>query len=181
MQEPSDPRVLEQITICPPDQIFVSPRVTAKCFFGCSCYAHNGGCPPYSLKPLEFIAVVGGYDSGILFVWRGASGPDQRDFQKFLLEQERFHFLERGKLFALSFHSGPCRACGIEDPTRCPVAIKKSFSACKALKKRRNSLEACGVDVWRTLAICKAKTKLRIWKRKEDVDKAVSVGILLLE
>lgn len=93
-----------------------------------------------------------------------------------MYEFEKEAFLN-GLHRAFSYIAGPCRICGncsaeeVEDPN------KFSKKDCKNQKKARPSMEACGIDVFKTVR--KAGYKIEVVKEEEECFK--SFGLLLLE
>lgn len=69
-------------------------------------------------------------------------GDDHTDVTRIAVTIEREAFLD-GWYKALALGSGPCRLCG-----RC--ALESGKRACRHPDKARPSMEACGIDVYRT-------------------------------
>jgi predicted metal-binding protein len=107
--------------------------VAAKCEFGCRNFGLCNTCPPRSLSPEKMRAVLGEYSRALLLV----GPPPLKEYQEHLLAMEQAAF-EAGFQEALAFSSGPCALC-----ETC------SLDACRCPSKKRPSLEACGVDVYR--------------------------------
>jgi len=116
-------------------EIAIEHWVRLKCRFGCARYGRSLCCPPTSPNEKEMGALISGYRHALLV--QGA--PPSHVFHEQLLTLERAVFLA-GYAEALAFGAGPCPVC----PT-CP-----EDGRCRFPEKARPSLEACGVDVYRT-------------------------------
>jgi predicted metal-binding protein len=117
------------------DLIAIEPWVRLKCQFGCSNYGRSLTCPPASLDEEKMRAVISRYRYALLV--QGV--PPSSSFHEKLLAVEKSVFLA-GYPEALAFGAGPCPVC-----TSCPEDRR-----CRFPEKARSSLEACGVDVYRT-------------------------------
>ncbi len=116
-------------------RIAVEPWVRLKCRFGCPNYGRSLSCPPASPDEEEMGALISRYRHALLV--QGA--PPSRLFHERLLAVEKALFLA-GYPEALAFGAGPCPVC-----LSCP-----QDGRCRFPEKARSSLEACGVDVYRT-------------------------------
>jgi len=117
------------------NQVFTGEWVRLKCQFGCDGYGQSLKCPPHSPPPATTRKALDDYDTAILL----HLPKDWRQMQKIVatLEQEAF-FMGYHKAFALG--AGPCSLCDTCDLTY----------PCKHHKEARPSMEACGIDVYRT-------------------------------
>ncbi len=116
-------------------EIEIEPWVRLKCRFGCDRYGRSLCCPPASPDEREMSAVISSYRYALLVEGTPPSGL----FHEQMLALERAVFLE-GYADALAFGAGPCPVCAA-----CPQG-----GPCRFPQKARPSLEACGVDVYRT-------------------------------
>jgi predicted metal-binding protein len=116
-------------------EIVVEPWVRLKCRFGCDLYGRSLCCPPASPDEQEMGALISRYRYAL--VVQGT--PPSDSFHEQLLALERAVFLA-GYPDALAFGAGPCTVC-----STCP-----EDGRCRFPGKARPSLEACGVDVYRT-------------------------------
>lgn len=149
------------------DLVAVGEWVRLKCRYGCRAYGRHLCCPPFAPTPGETRRVLAEYSHAVLvrFQIPAACGaaPEQaksnvRDgkmlLQRAVYELERKAFL-CGSYKALGMSSSPCHLC----PT-CVVEEKleknEDVGPLDALKCRhkeimRPSMEACGIDVFKTL------------------------------
>ncbi|MGO9020596.1 MAG: DUF2284 domain-containing protein [Syntrophobacteraceae bacterium] len=116
-------------------EIAIENWVRLKCRFGCPRYGRSLCCPPASPDEKEMVAVISGYRQALLV----QGTPPSHLFHEQLLALERAVFLA-GYAEALAFGAGPCPVC-----PSCP-----DDGSCRFPEKARPSLEACGVDVYRT-------------------------------
>jgi len=119
----------------PPSDVVTGEWVRLKCQFGCDGYGQSLKCPPHSPPPATTRKALDDYDTAILL----HLPKDWRQMQKIVatLESEAF-FMGYHKAFALG--AGPCSLCDTCDLTY----------PCKHHKEARPSMEACGIDVYRT-------------------------------
>jgi predicted metal-binding protein len=109
--------------------------VRLKCQFGCGGYNKRLTCPPFTPTPEETARAIACYTRAILI------HSDDNDVVNDVVPRlEREIFLS-GYFMALGFGSGPCRICD-----RCDIT-----SRCKYPYLARPSMEACGIDVFRTV------------------------------
>ncbi len=144
--------------VVPASYVVTAPWVRYKCQFGCDNYGLGRLCPPATPTPEETAAVVAGYRDALLVVCDVAPGEDRRarrrGFHRDLLVLERELFLA-GYYKALAFVSGPCNLCD-----ECDVS-----EPCQRPGEPRAAMEACGIDVFATLA--RAGYRLEV-ARSED-------------
>jgi len=120
-----------------PRSVVTGRWVRLKCQFGCGGFAQCLTCPPYSPEPEQTAAVLKEYRTALLI-----HGDDHTDVTRIAVVIERAAFLD-GWYRALALGSGPCRLC-----RRC--ALESGKRACRHAEKARPSMEACGIDVYRT-------------------------------
>ena len=156
--------------------IFVEDYVKQKCQYGCCRFARRFTCPPYAPTPDETRKILKNYKQGLLVEFTGMRNrEEQRDVHEIMYELEREAFLN-GLYRAFAYTAGPCKIC-----ENCPaekVENPNEFSKkdCKNPEKARPSMEACGIDVYRTAR--KAGYKINVAKEGECFK---SFGLLLLE
>lgn len=118
------------------DTIIVEPWVQWKCRFGCPRHGKSKTCPPFSPNYEETKNILGCYSTAVLI----EGEPPGRKFKEMLVKLENeANFLGYYKAFALG--AGPCplcNECNIDDP-------------CLSPSKARPSMEACGIDVFKTV------------------------------
>jgi len=162
--------------LIPTKDIFVEDYVRQKCQYGCDRFARRFTCPPYASTPDETRKILKNYNQGLLVEFTGMRNKEeQRDVHEIMYELEREAFLN-GLYGAFAYTAGPCRIC-----ESCPaekVENPNEFSKkdCKNPEKARPSMEACGIDVYRTAR--KAGYKINVAKEGECFK---SFGLLLLE
>ncbi len=114
--------------------IATAPWVRLKCQYGCGGYGSSLCCPPHTPTPSQTREVIDSYRKAVLFE------AGERDAKSIAVELEREIFLA-GCYKAFGLGSGPCRLC--ED---CDFD-----EGCRHPRKARPSMEACGIDVFRTV------------------------------
>ncbi len=116
--------------------VIIEPWVQLKCRYGCSRYGKFNTCPPFTPSYKETQELLNCYKTAILVEGQ----PPGREFKEMLLNIEhKANFAGFYKAFALS--AGPCPLCiecNIDEP-------------CVKPKDARPSMEACGIDVFRTV------------------------------
>jgi predicted metal-binding protein len=125
----------KEAKIISPKQVFTAEWVRRKCQYGCDGYGVHLTCPPYSPTPQETRRMLDEYDSAILI----HSPLEWIEITTIIIKLEREAFLS-GYYKAFGMGSGPCELC-----ERCD--LKKG---CKHAEQARPSMEACGIDVFRT-------------------------------
>ena len=122
-----------------PRSVITAEWVRMKCQFGCSGFGKSRCCPPHSPAPDVTRKVVDSYQKAILVHRRLPKGEKTRDFNQTLVKLEIKIFLD-GYYKAWSMGSGPCRLCKECDLT----------APCEHGLQARPSMEACGIDVFKT-------------------------------
>jgi predicted metal-binding protein len=117
-----------------PAAVVTAAWVREKCRFGCSGYGESAHCPPRSPAPHETRELLGDYSRALLV----QGEPPTASFHRQMLALERAAFLQ-GHTRALAFAAGPCRLCAECTP-----------DACSRPAEARPSMEAAGMDVYRT-------------------------------
>lgn len=175
------------------DTIVVADWVRFKCRYGCRAYGKHLCCPPYAPTPDEMRRVVAEYKTAILARFEAVPGPgtDPKHTHHYLMNSvthlhktvyqlETKAFLS-GYYKALGFYAMPCALCetcvaeeklGKGEETNLLDSTK-----CRHKDIMRPSMEACGVDVFKTLE--SAGYSPRVLKSYSE--KVVLFGMVLLE
>jgi predicted metal-binding protein len=175
------------------DLVVVAEWVRLKCRYGCRAYGKHLCCPPYAPTPEEMRKVISEYDSAVLAwfevkpvmkllpehthhaMWEPLARIHQTIYQ---LEREAFL---SGFYKAFGLGALPCTLCESciiqekldKNDTIHPLDVLK----CRHKDLMRPSMEACGIDVFKTLE--NAGFNLTILK---DYAKSLMlVGMVLLE
>ena len=125
--------------IIDPHSVVTAEWVRMKCQFGCPGFGLSHCCPPHSPTPDLTRKVIGSYQRAILLHRRLAKGERGKNFNETLVRLEIKIFLD-GNYKAWSMGSGPCRLC-----KECDLK-----GSCKHGYEARPSMEACGIDVFKT-------------------------------
>ena len=124
--------------------IVVANWVRAKCQYGCGGYGKRLTCPPYSPTPDYTKKMVDEYTSALLMQIEKINPRKEakmsRTLRSVVAEIERDFFLD-GYYKAFGMASGPCRLCRACDTEK----------PCKYPYEARPAMEACGVDVYKTV------------------------------
>lgn len=141
-----------------PEEVIVGNWVRLKCQFGCPSYAKKLSCPPYSPKPEDTRKVLEEYSKAYLIGYKGSSVFSKydtekidevfpkvlKDIRKSLFEIEKHAFLSG---YYKSFVYGFCGPCTICD--KC--IVEEGILTCKFAIESRPSMEAVGIDVFKTV------------------------------
>lgn len=124
--------------------IVTAEWVRMKCQFGCPGYGARLSCPPYTPPPSQTRKIVDSYEKAILLHLQYKKTRDKERLKNFNFNQvvvnlEIEIFLD-GYYRAWSMGAGPCRLCKECD----------TKALCKHAEKARPSMEACGIDVFKT-------------------------------
>lgn len=162
--------------------IFVEDWVRQKCEYGCKGYARHFTCPPYSPTPEETRRRLTSYENALLVNFEGLRQKEQQQkIHEIMFELEREAFL-MGLYKAFSYSAGPCRRC--EQKRKSCLAEKivtpNEFSKkkCANQKRARPSMEACRINVFKTVRNAGYEIDV-VQKEKDECFK--SFGLLLLE
>lgn len=144
--------------------------VRMKCQYGCDVYGQRLTCPPYSPTPGETEKMLKGYRRGLLI--QLANIVPQRETQKSRILKKAVADLEReifldGYYRAFGMGSGPCRLCRVCDLTK----------PCRFPHRARPSMEACGIDVFRTVR----NNGLKIDVVRDEKSPCTFFGLILIE
>lgn len=173
----------EDLRLIPTEMIVVSDWVRLKCRYGCENYGNHLGCPPFSPTPSETRAVLSAYRNAVLA--RFEVKPDPKlppkhasralsnsavKMQKTVAELERIAFLA-GYYKAFGMNAMPCALCDtciIGEMHKKDQAIFDMDSVkCRNKEIMRPSMEACGIDVFKTLQ--NAGFKPRVLKDNKEM------------
>jgi predicted metal-binding protein len=130
---------LDGAKIIKPRSIVTADWVRMKCQFGCSGFGQGYCCPPYTPTPEVTRRVIDSYHKAILLHRRLRKRERSRSLTQTVARLEREIFLE-GYYKAWSMGAGPCRLCQTCDTT----------APCQHGAEARPSMEACGIDVFKT-------------------------------
>jgi len=126
-----------------PGSVVTAEWVRLKCQFGCPGFGRSLCCPPHTPTPEVTRRVIDSYQKAILLhrhITEGRKRSERtKQFNEIVVQLEIEIFLE-GYYKAWSMTSGPCRLC-----KECDLS-----SLCKHGMEARPSMEACGVDVFKT-------------------------------
>jgi predicted metal-binding protein len=122
-----------------PRSIVTAEWVKMKCQYGCPGFGMRLCCPPHTPTPDLTRKVIDSYGKAILLHQRLKKGEKKKAFNESIVRLEVEIFLD-GYYKAWSMGSGPCRLCKECDPT----------GLCKHGYEARPSMEACGIDVFKT-------------------------------
>ncbi|MDD1759348.1 MAG: DUF2284 domain-containing protein [Methanothrix sp.] len=185
--------VHEDLRLIPAEIIVVSDWVRMKCRYGCDNYGKHLGCPPFTPKPDETRAVISEYRYAALARFRVEADPklaakqsrralsnSAAKVQKTMAELERTAFLA-GCYKAFSMSAMPCalcEACVIEEMQKKDQAIfPLDGIKCRNKDIMRPSMEACGIDVFKTLKNAGCRPEV-LKSTRENVE---LYGLILLD
>jgi len=126
----------KEATVISPQQVFTAEWVRRKCQYGCDGFGEHLTCPPYSPTPQETRRMLDEYKTAILI---HVPSNKRTSTKRIVSTLEREAFLS-GYYKAFGMGSGPCSLC-----ETCNVQ-----KTCKHTEEARPSMEACGIDVFRT-------------------------------
>ncbi len=132
-------RGVDGAKVIDPRFIVTAEWVRMKCQFGCTGFGLSHCCPPHTPTPDQTRKVLDVYQKAILLHRRLLKGEKTKPFNEILVTFETKIFLD-GYYKAWGMGSGPCRLCKECDLT---LSCKHGFEA-------RPSMEACGIDVFKT-------------------------------
>ena len=122
-----------------PGSVVTAEWVRIKCQFGCPNFGKGLCCPPYTPTPSVTRNVIDSYKKIIFLHKRLGKQEITTGFNETIVRLEKEIFLD-GYYKAWSMGTGACRICKECDPT----------GFCKHGSKARPSMEACGIDVYKT-------------------------------
>jgi predicted metal-binding protein len=134
---------VEGAKIIDPGSIVTAQWVRMKCQYGCPGFGMSLCCPPCTPTPDMTRKVIDSYQKAILLHQRLLKGEKRgeraKTFSKAVVGLEIEIFLD-GYYKAWSMGSGPCDLC-----KECNLS-----GPCKHGHEARPSMEACGIDVFKT-------------------------------
>ena len=130
---------VDEAKVIDPRSIITAEWVRMKCQFGCHGFGMRLCCPPYTPTPEVTRKVIDSYEKAILLHRRLKEGERAKGLNENVVRLEIEIFLD-GYYKAWSMGSGPCRLCKECDPK----------GLCKHGNEARPSMEACGIDVFKT-------------------------------
>ena len=173
--------------------IVVADWVRFKCRYGCRAYGKHLCCPPYAPTPDEMRKVVAEYKTAILARFEAVPGPgtDPKHTHHYLMDsvtnlhktvyQLEIRSFLSGYYKALGFYAMPCALCETcvaeEKLEKGEETNLLDSTMCRHKDIMRPSMEACGVDVFRTLENAGYSPKVL----KSYSEKVVLFGMVLLE
>jgi len=132
-----------------------------KCQYGCIAYGKSLCCPPNTPTPDETKKIIDDFKIGLLVRF----GGDMKIANKTIVQIEREIFL-KNYYKVISFSAGFCYLCNA-----C------SLSECRNPKMARPSMEACGIDVYKTAI--DNDFPINVLKSRDE--KANYYGLILIE
>jgi predicted metal-binding protein len=133
----------DKVKLIHPQKVVVGNWVRLKCQFGCDAYRTRYTCPPYSPTPAYTRQMLKEYKTAIFFTYTYLATRERKERQyirRTIAKLEREMFLD-GYYKAFALGAGPCNLC----PNKCD--FKKG---CLHTELARPSMEACGIDVYKT-------------------------------
>lgn len=119
--------------IIPTDSVVTADWVRIKCQFGCSGFGRRLTCPPSSPTPEQTARILKHYKHALLI-----HTDEMIDINNIVATIEKEVFFD-GHYKAFGMGAGPCYLC-----EKCP-------KFCKHPDEARPSMEACGIDVYKTV------------------------------
>ncbi len=134
---------IEGAKIIDPGSVVTAEWVRLKCQYGCPGFGESLCCPPRTPTPDITRKVIDSYQNAILLHQRLPNRKRRwvmaKNFSKSIVRLEIEMFLD-GYYKAWSMGSGPCDLC-----KECNLS-----GSCQHGLEARPSMEACGVDVYKT-------------------------------
>jgi predicted metal-binding protein len=123
----------QEVKVIGPDTVFTATWVRLKCQYGCGGFGGCLTCPPHSPTPETTRKLLDEYSTILLVHIAG-----WRDLRGLMPKLERAAFLD-GFHKAFGVSAGSCRLCD-----------ECNLKSCVHPREARPSMEACGIDVYRT-------------------------------
>ncbi|MBA7536156.1 hypothetical protein ES705_28418 [subsurface metagenome] len=189
LQELKD--IHDDFKLIPADTIEVAGWVRWKCRYGCRAYGKHLTCPPYTPTAEETRELITGYEKALIvrfedvqpnlevppahthhFLWNAILRVHDTMF-----ELERHAFLS-GYYKAFALGALPCAYCDDCLPERHDFVLDRASKRfCEHQDKARPSMEACGIDVFKTVR----KVGYEIEVRTSPHERIIFFGLLLIE
>ena len=174
----------------PADMVEVGDWVRWKCMYGCKAYGKHLGCPPYVPSPEETRKLIKCYEKAIVarlvakpnlevppahihhFLWDAI-----KELHDTMFEFERHAFLS-GYYKAFAMGALPCSYCTDCLPERAGFVLDQASKRfCEHQHKVRPSMEACGIDAFKTVRNAGYEVEVLT----SPPEKITFFGLLLLE
>ncbi len=171
--------------------VVVADWVSWKCKYGCPAYGKHLCCPPFTPTSGETRKMISEYSSAIIVRLEVPAGSGREDakrlasegktkLQKIVCDLERQAFLS-GYYKAFGMSSSPCylcESCVIEDKlARIEMISELDAVRCRHKDVMRPSMEACGIDIFKTLDNAGYDTKVL----KDYAERLELFGMVLLD
>ncbi len=158
---------MDEAVVVATSRVHTAPWVKLKCQFGCHRYNNSLCCPPRTPAPDEMRIILDSYSRAILLhkLWPDGT-TDIKSFNDTVVNIELALFFD-GFYKAWAMGSGPCKRC-----EKCNVT-----GSCVHSSIARPSMEACGIDVFRTAA--DANIFFPVLRGREE--RRNSFGLVLVE
>ena len=188
-------RELEEIhddfRLIPAEEIEVAEWVRWKCEYGCKAYGKHLTCPPYTPRPEETRKLIRGYEQALIVRFNDVQ-PNLKvpyahihhylwdailTMHSTMFELERHAFLA-GYYKAFAMAALPCSFCRDCLPERENFTLDQASKRfCEHQDKARPSMEACGIDVFKTVRA----VGYELGVRTSPKDRITFFGLLLIE
>ena len=177
IQELADKNGASSTKLIKIEDISVENWVRQKCQYGCNEYARHFTCPPYAPTPEITREILKEYENALLVEFEGfRERKEVQRIHEVMFELEKKAFLQ-GLHKAFAYTAGPCRTCEscLADRVEEPTDFSKN--QCKNPDKARPSMEACGINVFKTVR--DAGYDISVVREEGDCFK--TFGLLLLD
>ena len=130
-----------------PSSVATAPWVRYKCQFGCNGYGLSYSCPPDTPDHHRTRELLDSYQRAILIHFETVKREGQTRLKSWKEQSTRIVEIE-GEMFKDGYYrafvllAGPCPLC--------KECAKLKDEPCHFGRKARPSMEACGIDVYRT-------------------------------
>jgi predicted metal-binding protein len=188
-------RELEEIhddfRLIPAEEIEVAEWVRWKCEYGCRAYGKHLTCPPYTPRPEETRKLIRSYEQALIVRFNDVQ-PNLKvpyahihhylwdailTMHSTMFELERHAFLA-GYYKAFAMAALPCSFCRDCLPERENFTLDQASKRfCEHQDKARPSMEACGIDVFKTVRA----VGYELGVRTSPKDRITFFGLLLIE
>ncbi|MHC1600152.1 MAG: DUF2284 domain-containing protein [Candidatus Methanospirareceae archaeon] len=183
-------RIYSDFRLISADKIEVAEWTRWKCRYGCKAYGKHLSCPPYVPSVEETRKLVHCYDKAIIARFDAIPNRDVppahihhylwdaiKEMHDTMFELERHAFLS-GYYKAFAMGALPCSYCDDCLPERAGfVSDQASKRFCEQQHRMRPSMEACGIDVFKTVRNAGYEVEVLT----SPYEKITFFGLLLLE